>query len=155
MNSPQNPASPFPTDPRRREVAIAILQAGDRYLLQLRDNIPGIVYPGYWGLFGGHLEAGESPEEAIARELVEEIGYSPAKLVKFGAFEAPTVVRHVYHGELDVPLDRLQLLEGWDMGLWSAPQIRQGDRYSEKAGETRPLGMPHQQILLAFIDRHP
>jgi len=26
----------------------------------------GIVYPGHWGLFGGHLEANETPEQACA-----------------------------------------------------------------------------------------
>jgi hypothetical protein len=30
------------------EVAIAILYSSDRFLMQLRDNIPGIFYPGHW-----------------------------------------------------------------------------------------------------------
>ena len=41
-------------------VAIAILYQDNKFLMQLRDNIPTIAYPGYWGLFGGHLEAGET-----------------------------------------------------------------------------------------------
>jgi len=44
------------------QVAIAILHRQGQFLLQLRDNIPGIVYPGHWGLFGGHLELGETPQ---------------------------------------------------------------------------------------------
>ncbi len=32
-------------------------------------------YPGYWGCFGGHIEDGETPEEALKRELVEELEY--------------------------------------------------------------------------------
>jgi len=50
-------------------VALAILEQDGRFLMQLRDDIPTILYPGVWGLFGGHLEAGESPEIGLKREL--------------------------------------------------------------------------------------
>ena len=32
------------------------------------------VYPGIWDIFGGHMEAGESPEQTLQRELAEELG---------------------------------------------------------------------------------
>jgi 8-oxo-dGTP diphosphatase len=31
-------------------------------------------YPGVWDLIGGHVETGETPEEALVREIREEIG---------------------------------------------------------------------------------
>ena len=55
------------------EVALAMLERDGRWLVQLRDDIPGIVSPGCWGLFGGHLDPGESPDQALRRELQEEI----------------------------------------------------------------------------------
>lgn len=53
------------------EVALAMLQRDGRWLIQLRDEIPTIVAPGCWGLFGGHLDPGETPEQALRRELLE------------------------------------------------------------------------------------
>jgi hypothetical protein len=52
------------------EVALAMLHRQNRWLMQLRDDIPGIVAPGCWGLFGGHLVPGETPEQALRRELL-------------------------------------------------------------------------------------
>lgn len=56
-------------------VALGMLERDGQWLLQLRDDIEGIVHPGCWGLFGGHLDPGERPEQAVLRELQEEIGW--------------------------------------------------------------------------------
>lgn len=134
------------------EVAIAILYSSDRFLMQLRDDIPGIFYPGHWGFFGGHLDPGETPEEAMKRELIEEINYSPSSLGEFKCYRFPEVIRHVFHAPLTVGLDQLVLKEGWDLGLLTPEQIRSGSCYSQKAGKVCPLGSPHQKILLDFLE---
>jgi 8-oxo-dGTP diphosphatase len=55
------------------EVAVGILiDAQGRYLLTSRPE--GKVYAGYWEFPGGKLEAGETVEQALRRELQEEIG---------------------------------------------------------------------------------
>jgi 8-oxo-dGTP diphosphatase len=137
----------------RPEVAIAILHQADQFLLQLRDNIPTIVYPGHWAFFGGHLEPGESPEVAMERELLEEIGYAPPHLTHFRSYtHDPKVIRHVYEAPLTVGLDALVLQEGWDIGFFTVEEIRQGSRYSANAAQICPLGKPHQQILLEFLN---
>ena len=41
--------------------------------MQLRDPRPDIWYPAHWGCFGGSLEAGEEPLQALCRELNEEL----------------------------------------------------------------------------------
>ncbi|MEA5450295.1 NUDIX hydrolase [Leptolyngbya sp. CCNP1308] len=133
------------------EVAIAILYQNNRFLLQLRDDIPTIAWPGHWAFFGGHLEPGEDPDTAVYRELEEEIGYTAPQLVLFERVEDETVVRHVYHGPLTVPVKQLVLTEGLDLGLWSVDDIRRGKRFSPRANGERPLGPPHQQILLSFL----
>ncbi|HEY9108215.1 MAG TPA: NUDIX domain-containing protein [Roseateles sp.] len=60
------------------EVAVGVLVERDaagregRFLLTSRPE--GKVYAGYWEFPGGKVEAGESIEQALARELREEIG---------------------------------------------------------------------------------
>ncbi len=133
------------------QVAIAILYQDNRYLMQLRDNIPTIVYPGCWGFFGGHIEPGETPLAAVQRELQEEISYNAKTIHEFRTYQDAHVIRHVFHGPLTVSLDALILGEGWDLGLLSPEDIQRGDRYSDIAQQVRPLGQIHQRILLDFM----
>ncbi len=135
----------------RVEVAIAILYREGKFLMQLRDDIPGIFYPGHWALFGGHIEPGEDSHVAVQRELLEEIGYTPSRLTWFKDYGDEKVLRHVYWGELEVGLDQLVLGEGADMALLNPEQIRQGSHYSLQVQQERPLGRPHQKILLDFL----
>jgi 8-oxo-dGTP pyrophosphatase MutT (NUDIX family) len=137
------------------EVAVAILYTSGRFLMQLRNNIPGIIYPGHWGFFGGHLDPGETPEEAVIRELQEEIGYTPPRISKFDCYGDEKVLRHVFHAPLTVGLEQLILTEGEDMGLLTPEQIQSGRCYCAKIDQVRPLGLPHRQILLDFIDSRP
>lgn len=62
--------------PLRCEPAAAafLLLDDGRYVLQLRDDIPQIFFPGHWGAFGGGLHADETPLQALKRELSEELG---------------------------------------------------------------------------------
>jgi 8-oxo-dGTP diphosphatase len=133
-------------------VAIAILYQEDKFLMQLRDNIPGILYPGYWGLFGGHIETDETPDIAVQREVKEEISYTLAQFAEFVCYADDAVVRHVFHAPLLVELNQLVLNEGCDMGLLTPEDIRQGECYSPIANEIRPLGAIHQRIMLDFIN---
>jgi hypothetical protein len=120
--------------------------------MQLRDNIPTIVYPGAWGFFGGHVELGETPEIAVRRELEEEIGYVPPRLTLFQLHQGPGVLRHVFQGFLPVPITALSLGEGWDLALLSPAEIQQGCAYSLRANQVRSLSAPHQAILLDFMN---
>lgn len=48
-------------------------------------------------------------------------------------------------------VQQLNLLEGWDLGLFAVEDIKKGDRYSEKAGKVCPLGKYHQNIFLDYL----
>lgn len=134
------------------EVALAILTYEDKFLMQLRDNIPTILYPGVWGLFGGHMEAGETPEIAVEREVLEEIGYQMTNPQKFGCYNDDRAIRHLFYAPLTVTVDQLVLTEGWDLGLITLAQIESGSAYSEISGAERPFGEIHQQIMRDFVE---
>jgi len=51
---------------------VALVERGDRVLLVRRARPP---YAGTWDLPGGFLEAGETPQRGLRRELREELGF--------------------------------------------------------------------------------
>jgi 8-oxo-dGTP diphosphatase len=60
-----------------REIAAAIVvDTSGRLLLQLRDDVPNILYPGKIGLFGGHREGNETFLDCVVREIHEELSYA-------------------------------------------------------------------------------
>ncbi|MFD1612240.1 (deoxy)nucleoside triphosphate pyrophosphohydrolase [Sphingomonas tabacisoli] len=57
-------------------VAAALIDSEGRVLVQQRA--PDRSMPGLWEFPGGKVEPGETPEHALARELVEELGVTVA-----------------------------------------------------------------------------
>ena len=58
------------------EVAAAVMLRAEGREFLLAQRPEGKVYAGYWEFPGGKLEAGETPEAALIRELEEELGVS-------------------------------------------------------------------------------
>ncbi len=74
---------PAPELPIGRWCAAALLICGGRYLMQLRDDKPGIFLPNHWALFGGAIDPGEDAAEAMRRELFEELEFRPREVTAF------------------------------------------------------------------------
>ena len=87
--------------------ASVILYARDKVLLYKRDSHPKI-FPNRWAIFGGGIEAGESPQETVCRELQAEVGYrlSPPDLEYLGRFKVHVgsyqYIVHYYRSPLRV-----------------------------------------------------
>lgn len=90
-----------------KQVAVTLLQLPDgRYVLQRRTK-DAPVNAGLLGFFGGHIEAGEKPKEAVVRELNEEtsLDVSSLEFIPAGSFvvdrEGEDVEYHLYHVEIE------------------------------------------------------
>jgi 8-oxo-dGTP pyrophosphatase MutT (NUDIX family) len=102
--------------------ALLVLE-DDRYLLQLRDDLPHIWYPGHWGLFGGGVDRGEDAVAALRRELREELELDMGEATLFVSFNydlTPVGLKRYFRAYYEVPVtlavfDRLVLREGAEM----------------------------------------
>lgn len=70
----------------KKSTSSAFLIFDHRVCLSLRDNVPHIVAPGKWALPGGHIQNGESRDEALKRELQEEVNIIPANIIYIGQY---------------------------------------------------------------------
>jgi 8-oxo-dGTP pyrophosphatase MutT (NUDIX family) len=75
------------------------------------------VLPGIWDIVGGHVEAGETLEEALAREIAEETGWA---LRELGAQIADWEWEH--EGVVRREIDYLVEVEG----NLTAPRLEEG-----------------------------
>lgn len=102
--------------------ALLVLEDG-RYIMQLRDDIPEIWYPGHWGLFGGGVDADEDTVAALRRELREELELEIDAASLFTRFDfdlRPTGLKLCYRSYYEVAVTaaqfaRLRLHEGAEM----------------------------------------
>ena len=116
----------------REEVAVGLITAPDgRLLLQLRHDRPGVPAAGMWGLFGGHVEPGERPQDTFLREVDEELGWRPKRFEPYVTRDVDgdgwrNVRSHVFAAQLDVPRDALRLGEGQRLALFAPDALPDG-----------------------------
>jgi 8-oxo-dGTP diphosphatase len=136
----KNKNSPLVLNPK--EVVVVLPYVHDKVLMQLRDMKKGINFPGCWGFLGGSIDDGETPEEAFKRELLEEIGYKPAVMYKMGfdvVRDLGNLSIHAYCCPLTIPIEKIALQEGMDLGLFSLEEIVTKELYSRKMGRSFPV----------------
>lgn len=105
---------------RMLEVAAGVILDGDgRFLLGQRAQ--GTFYPGYWEFPGGKVESGETPAQALVRELDEELGIQVRGLrpwlVRAHDYEHATVRLHFFevHRWDGVPINRVHNALSWQL----------------------------------------
>lgn len=77
-------------------IAVALL-VRDGLVLLVHRHPSRRWYPDCWDLVGGHVEAGESPYEAVRRECLEEIGVHVHDAVPIPMiFTDPTLDMHAF-----------------------------------------------------------
>jgi 8-oxo-dGTP pyrophosphatase MutT (NUDIX family) len=126
-----------------REIAVAILVLPDgRYVLQ-RRTYDAPIAPGLLGLFGGHIEAGETPLEAICRELAEETSLDISSLslsrkrkilVPASANFGRDRIFHIF--EANIASDNFKVFEGVGAESYSKDELLSRDDVSETVQRT-------------------
>lgn len=116
------------------DAAVALItDERQRYLVQLRDAKPTIFFPDHWGCFGGALEPGESDEEALRRELKEELrlDLAPEPLARFTTFtfDFSSIGNGIIHRAFfearvnSSILPSLRLAEGQEVRFFPGPEL--------------------------------
>ncbi len=134
-----------PAPSRVLRVAAAVVRDGDRFLLTLRP--PGSHGAGFWEFPGGKIEPGETPAEALVREVREELGTGlrPGATLRRLAHDYPDrrVELEFVLGALDGPAPRP--VQVADLG-WFRPE-------EMPALPLLPADLPLVEDLLALLRR--
>lgn len=101
-----------------KQIAAVILEnEKGEFLLYLRENKPDIPFPDYWDLIGGHVEEGETPEQALIREVREELGITLTGHKYFRTYHCVTGdaypnIKYIFTGKINTPIEEVNLYEG-------------------------------------------
>lgn len=109
----------------RPQCGLLIENSEGKVLLQLRDDRPDIPYPNCWGTFGGQVEIHETPEEAVKREIREELEYEVPHPEYFGNFPFDGYDIYMYRViDPDVALEKIGVKEGQRGQFFTLEQVR-------------------------------
>ena len=106
-------------------------------LLLGRRAINRIWLAGAWDVFGGHIEPGETPEQALRRELDEELGVLPSQLRRLGTLSGDGPASWRLH---------LYVVSAWE----GEPRNRQPQEHAQMCWCT--LGQAQQRLAGAHPD---
>jgi 8-oxo-dGTP diphosphatase len=112
-----------------KEIAAIILENDKgEFLLALRDDKSWIPFPNHWDLIGGHVDEGETPEEALVREVKEELDLD-IKEYKFWkkyvclSGDVYDNTKYIYTAKFNIPIEEVTLLEGQYPRYFSRKEI--------------------------------
>jgi len=108
----------------KRGSGIIILDDKGRVLLQLREKKKELEFPDHWNLIGGSANDGETPEEALKREVEEELGI----IIKGFSFFKKYIYegmceQYFFYAQLNLNPDEIKLTEGQKIAYFERNQL--------------------------------
>ena len=111
---------------KMRKATACIIKNNKEEVLLQKKTLDYPVYPGGWTFFGGQVESNESVNNAITRELKEEIGIKISPKFLFSSNyplnNKPNEV-HVFLASLN-DLSKISLKEGAGFGFFSKEELK-------------------------------
>jgi 8-oxo-dGTP diphosphatase len=127
--------------------SIAMLNAQNEVLLFLRDDVPHIRFPNLWDLPGGIVEPGETPEQTVRREMLEEIELELKNPVLFKRYILPDRIENMFWERIEIDISTTRLHEGQELKWFSENQI--------KSMREDALAFGFQKLLMEFFRVRP
>ena len=105
-----------------QDVAVGVLIRPDGAFL-VTSRPPGKVYAGHWEFPGGKVEAGETVEQALARELHEELGITIAGAERWQVqmFDYPHALVRLHFCKVFAWAGEFEMREGQAMAWQQLP----------------------------------
>lgn len=137
---------PFINYRNARPTATAIILFQNRILLTKRNNEP---FKGWWDLPGGFVDRGESPDDALKRELTEEVGLKIKSKKFFG----------IYPGIYPSPFDPFYIIsavyvvrpQSGKIGIFDKKELADARWFAKKELPSKIAFDSNQKILKDFL----
>jgi len=129
---------------KRKGTSIIFVNDQQQVLLFLRDDKPTIPYPNTWDVPGGHMDAGETPEACIIREMKEEMGLTLKEFERFSVMEFTDRKEYTFWKQANLDIEKIDLQEG--QGLrW----------FTELEAKNTKLAYGFNEIIEDFFKKAP
>ncbi len=128
---------------KSEKAVIAFYDDQGRILLQDRHAITETR--AQWGFFGGGIESGETPEQALKREIQEELGFNLEEFEFLNNHKVILPDGESYNkiwqfvGPLKIGLQEMEQREGRSMKLFTLDEVRNLTMYQTDIDILKPI----------------